>query len=149
MKGNSIKKLKDLSDILQTFGKTPMWTKHGAWVGIPVQVAGWVVLDLLFPLCVIFSEYFISCTSQGSPDGTVPVLQVLSWPIVQEDHYLNLQKYVGVGDCLYFLSVGQHFQARVISWVSFRENMGISKAFERGAKNMERIILNRVVWGEC
>ena len=25
----------------------------------------------------------------------------------------------------------------------------ISKAFERGAKNMERIILNRIAWGEC
>ena len=27
--------------------------------------------------------------------------------------------------------------------------MGISKSFERGAKNMERIILNRIAWGEC
>ena len=67
-----------------------MWTKHGAWAGIPIRVAGWVVLDLLFPLCVVFSEYFTSCTGQGNPDGIVPVLQVLSWPIVKEDHYLNL-----------------------------------------------------------
>lgn len=51
---------------------------------------------------------------------------------------MNLWNYVWINDYLYFLgllgSFFQHFSARIISWVSFRENMAISEALEGGVR---------------